>query len=159
MQGVSATPVSNRRPDATDERILRLLVRNARASYRDLGAAVGLSANAVAQRMRRLEAEGVLRGYTAVLEPSRQAALSALVHLRVAADADADACEAALAAVPAVVEVLDLAGSVDYEVRLECATQQELYAAVQAVRLAPGVTGLETRTVLRHVLDRRDRHA
>jgi DNA-binding Lrp family transcriptional regulator len=62
MQGVSATPVSNRRPDATDERIVGLLVRNARASYRDLGAAVGLSANAVAQRVRRLEAEGVLRG-------------------------------------------------------------------------------------------------
>ncbi len=92
-----------------------------------------------------------------MLDATRQAALSALVHLCVAPDVDSEACEAAIAAVPAVVEVLDLAGSVDYEVRLECATQQELYAAVQAVRLAPGVTGLETRPVLRHVLDRRER--
>lgn len=155
MQRVSSTPVSNRRPDPTDERILGILVRNARASYREIGAAVGLSANAVAQRMRRLETEGTVRGYTAVLDTSRDAPFSAVVHLQVSADGDSDACEAVLAALPAVVEVLDLAGTVDYEVRLECATREDLYAAVQAVRLAPSVTGLQTRPVLRHVLDRR----
>ena len=147
--------MSNRRGDATDERILRLLVRNARASYRQLGAAVGLSANAVAQRMRRLEDAGVLRGYTALLDPALDGpALQAVVHVRVAVDAAPEATEAGFAAVPAVVEVLDLAGTVDYEVRLRCATQQELYDAVQAVRAAPGVTGIETRPVLRHVLRR-----
>ena len=62
--------MSNRRPDATDGRILRLLVRNARASYREIGVAVGLSANAVTQRMRRMEVAGIIRGYTTLLDPA-----------------------------------------------------------------------------------------
>ena len=155
MHPVTEAPVSNRRLDPTDERILRLLVRNARASYRDLGSVVKLSANAVAQRMRRLEQAGVIRGYTTVLDPALdRPALQAVVHVRTAVDADSAAIEQAMAAVPAVVEVLDLAGSIDYEVRVRCATQAELYEAVQVVRLLPGITGIETRPVLRQVLRR-----
>src|SRR3978361_755357 len=52
------TAMSKRRPDPVDERILSLLVRNARLSWRDVGEVVGLSANAVAQRVKRLEADG-----------------------------------------------------------------------------------------------------
>lgn len=149
--------MSNRRLDATDERILRLLVRNARLSYRELGSQVGLSANAVAQRMRRLEATGVLRGYTARLDPRldpAQAGVTAVIHVQTAMDSDTTVMEAAFAALPAVVEVLDLAGPVDYEVRLRCRNQDELYDAVQVVRAVPGVVGMETRVVLRHVLRR-----
>lgn len=155
MTAVSAEPMSNRRVDPTDERILRLLVRNGRASYRDVGAAVGLSANAVAQRMRRLEGLGVIHGYTAVLDPALdRPGLAAVVHVRTVVDVDAGIVESALAAMPSVVEVLDLAGDVDYEVRLRCATQQQLYDAVQAIRLLPGITAINTRPVLRHVLAR-----
>lgn len=55
---------------------------------------------------------------------------------------------------PSVVEVLDLAGPIDYEIRLRCADQQQLYAAVQEVRALPGITAMETRPVLREVLRR-----
>jgi DNA-binding Lrp family transcriptional regulator len=50
--------------------------------------------------------------------------------------------------------VLDLAGPVDYEVRLRCRDSDELHAAVQSVRAVPGVTAMETRVVLRQVLRR-----
>jgi DNA-binding Lrp family transcriptional regulator len=80
--------------------------------------------------------------------------VSAVVSVRIAVDAVAADVEAAFAALPAVVEVLDLAGPVDYEVRLRCRDQDELYAAVQVVRGVPGVTAMETRVVLRHVLRR-----
>jgi Lrp/AsnC family leucine-responsive transcriptional regulator len=141
--------------DATDERILRLLRHNARASYRELAQAVGLSANAVAQRMRRLEAARVIQGYTTVIDPHVESpTLQAVIHLHVAVDADLAALESGLAAVPVVSEVLDLAGSIDYEIRVRCRSQAELYDAVQAVRSLPGVTDVETRPVLRHVLRR-----
>jgi Lrp/AsnC family leucine-responsive transcriptional regulator len=121
----------NRRIDATDERILRLLRRNARASYRDIGEAVGLSANAVTQRMRRLEADQVIRGYTTLLDPAVEApALLALVQVHISTGADMDELERGFAAIPAVAD------------------------AVQAVRVMPGVTDLETRLVLRQVLRR-----
>jgi DNA-binding Lrp family transcriptional regulator len=147
--------MSNRRPDPVDERILRLLVRNARTTWREVGQVVGLSANAVAQRVRRLEEQGWVRGYTAVLDPALDGpASSALVLLRTATDVDAAAVEQAMAAMPCVVEVLDLTGPVDYQVRVDHATPQELYDAVNALRALPGVTGIETRTVLREVLTR-----
>ncbi len=139
--------------DATDRRILRLLAHNARASYRDLGEAVGLSANAVTQRMRRMEQAGVIRGYTARLDPGLDGAtLQAVVHLHTAIDVDLAPLEKAIWAVPGVSELLDLAGSIDYEVRLRARSQAEIYDAVNRLRLLPGITDIETRPVLRAVL-------
>jgi Lrp/AsnC family leucine-responsive transcriptional regulator len=155
MQAVTAPYRRNRRMDAIDARILRLLVRDARASYTDLAAAVGLSANAVAQRMRRLEEARVVLGYRAVLDPALESAgVSAVVHLRTTTDADADDIEQRLSAIPEVAEILDLAGPVDYEIRLRCADQTRLYDVVQVIRGLPGVTAMETRPVLREVLRR-----
>ncbi len=105
--------------------------------------------------MRRMERLGHLRGYTAVVEtPDGALTVSAVVHLRTAIDVDADDLEARLAAMPAVVEVLDLAGDIDYQVRLRCGGQQELYDTVNAVRQLPGVAAMQTRLVLREVLRR-----
>jgi len=53
------------RLDATDWRILDELQENARISFAELGRRVGLSPPAVAERVRRLEAEGVIQGYGA----------------------------------------------------------------------------------------------
>ena len=147
--------MSNRRLDPVDERILSLLVRNARATWREVGDEVGLSANAVAQRVRRLEQEGVVRGWTVLLDPALDgAASSALVLLKVRTDADIAPLEQALAAMPRVVEVLDLSGPWDYQVRVRFVALPELYDATNALRVLPGVVGMETRTVLREVLSR-----
>ena len=147
--------MTNRRPDPVDERILRLLVRNARATWREVGDEVGLSANAVAQRVKRLEDAGWVRGYTTLLDPALDGAgASAVVLLRTATHAESRTTEDLMAAMPSVVEVLDLAGPVDYQVKVRYSTQKELYDVVQALRSLPGVTGIETRPVLREVLAR-----
>jgi Lrp/AsnC family transcriptional regulator, leucine-responsive regulatory protein len=147
--------MSNARLDPVDERILRLLVRNARATWREVGDVVGLSANAVAQRVRRLEEAGAVRGYTAVLDPALDgAADEALVLLRTTTHAAVPELEAAMAAMPQVAEVLDLAGPVDYQVRVAYASSAQLYEVVNALRALPGVVGIETRPVLRRVLRR-----
>ncbi len=147
--------MSNARLDAVDERILRLLVRNARATWREIGDVVGLSANAVAQRVRRLEQVGVVRGWTAVLDPALDGAHNtALVSLKVTTDADVAELEAGIAALASVVEVLDLSGPVDYQVRVRFRSARDLYQVTDALRVLPGVVGMETRTVLRQVLSR-----
>ena len=147
--------MSKRRPDPVDERILRLLVRNARLSWRDVGDEVGLSANAVAQRVKRLETDGWILGYTARLDPGvSEDGATALVQIRTATDVEIDDIEAEMAALPAVREILDLAGPVDYQVRVTYSTQRELYETVNALRLVKGVTAIETRPVLRDVLVR-----
>ncbi|MGB3390114.1 MAG: Lrp/AsnC family transcriptional regulator [Pseudaminobacter sp.] len=60
-----------RRPlDALDCRILAILADNARISTADLARTVGLSAPSAAERMRRLEEAGIIRGYCARIAPA-----------------------------------------------------------------------------------------
>ena len=49
--------------DKTDEKILDLLKGNARMSYQELGDAIGMSRVAAQKRVRKLEQEGIIRGY------------------------------------------------------------------------------------------------
>ena len=56
--------------DPITRRILHELTQDGRISYRELGERVGLSAPAVTERVRRLERDGVITGYTATLDPA-----------------------------------------------------------------------------------------
>src|SRR4051794_41852465 len=55
--------------DAIDRQIVALMRENSRRSFQDIGAHVALSAPAVKRRVDRLEETGVLKGYTAVIDP------------------------------------------------------------------------------------------
>ena len=54
--------------DGRDRKILALLERDARLSYADIGASVGLAASSVHDRVRKLERSGVVRGYRAEID-------------------------------------------------------------------------------------------
>ncbi len=54
--------------DEKDIEILRILARNGRATYTEIAKLVGLSDVAVMKRIRRLEKEGVIKGYTVVVD-------------------------------------------------------------------------------------------
>ena len=56
--------------DAKDWILLKALQRDARAAYAELGRLTGLSAPAAAERVRRLEDAGIIRGYHAEVEPA-----------------------------------------------------------------------------------------
>lgn len=57
--------------DRVDVQLLALLQENGRVSQHEMARAVGLSAPAVAERLRKLEERGVIRHYTAVLDPGK----------------------------------------------------------------------------------------
>src|SRR4029453_11437200 len=56
--------------DAVDQRIVALLVADARASYAEIGAKVSLSAPAVKRRVDRLRSRGIIKGFTTVIDPA-----------------------------------------------------------------------------------------
>src|SRR6204780_3678888 len=66
-----ALPCRGRRQqvEEIDRKIVSLLARNGRMSFTELARQAGLSVSAVHQRVRRLEQEGVIRGYVAVFDP------------------------------------------------------------------------------------------
>jgi Lrp/AsnC family leucine-responsive transcriptional regulator len=136
--------------DAVDGEILRLLREDARISWRDLGAAVGLSANAAAERVRRLRRAGVIRGFVAVVDPAAGGrTLQALVGVTLAPGTDSDEFSAAVARLDAVTEVLHLTGAPDYQLRVACRDTAELDALLRTLRLRLGATDTETTIVLR----------
>ena len=78
---------SNPTPDPTNARILEELQRDGRVTFAELGRRVGLSAPAVAERVQRLEDDGVILGYRAVVNPRAVGyTLSAIIRVRPAPD-------------------------------------------------------------------------
>jgi len=60
-----------RRPlDRIDGGIIKVLIENSKTSVSDIGATVGLTRNAADQRIKRMERDGVIRGYTIKYDPS-----------------------------------------------------------------------------------------
>ena len=136
--------------DSIDSEILKLLRDDGRLSWRDLGAAVGLSANAAADRVRRMRRVGVITGFAALVDPAAGGRrLEALVAVVLGPGTDSDEFAVAAAALEPVTEVLHLAGAPDYQLRVACRDTAELDQLLRALRLRLGAADTETKIVLR----------
>ena len=133
-----------------DGEILKVLREDGRISWRDLGAAVGLSANAAADRVRRLRRAGVITGFTALVDPGAGGRrLEALVGVTLGATTDSDEFATAAVRLAPVVEVLHLSGAPDYQLRVACQDTAELDALLRILRDRLGAADTETTVVLR----------
>ncbi|MCB2222752.1 MAG: Lrp/AsnC family transcriptional regulator [Actinobacteria bacterium] len=95
------------RLDDIDWEILDALQADGRAGYRELGRRIGLSAPAVAARVHKLEAAGIVSGYRAVVDPERLGLrVEAFVQLAVSGSPDAD--ERVIEAARGIPEILDV---------------------------------------------------
>ncbi|MBL8349351.1 MAG: Lrp/AsnC family transcriptional regulator [Burkholderiaceae bacterium] len=138
--------------DKIDRAILGLLVRDGRLSFRELGEAVHLSPNAVAERFRRLRATGAIRHIRATLDPvALGRALQAQIEVKLAAETAALEFETALRHLPQVVGATLMTGSFDYAVRVACTDRDELMQLTETLRRTAGVRETYTRLVLREV--------
>ena len=136
--------------DEVDSEILKLLRENGRISWRDLGASVGLSANAASDRVRRLRQAGVITGFTALVDPGAGGRrLEALVGVTVAADTDSVVFATAAAKLEPVLEVLHLSGTPDYQLRVACHDTAELDVLLRTLRKRCGAADTETTLILR----------
>jgi Lrp/AsnC family leucine-responsive transcriptional regulator len=121
---------SERQPvlDSTDWKILRELQQDARLSSNELGKRVGLSAPATAERIRKLEAAGVITGYSVQVDPAKLGMpLLALIQLR----CDQGSCllrTTTLEDFPEVLEMHKLSGSQCAVLKVALASMQHLEA-------------------------------
>ena len=135
--------------DATDLAILDALVVDARSTYGDIGAEVGLSAPAVKRRMDRLASAGVIRRYTVDLDHERLGRpLEAFTELRFSGNARVDVIAAIGADIPEVQRVFTMAGDPDALVWLRVRDVRDLKRVVDRLRGAGDVTGTKTMIVL-----------
>ena len=142
--------------DTVDREILVALMENARLSFRELGERVSLSANATAERVRRLQERGVITGFTTTLDPSSAGRnLVALIDVRLSGPGEAERFERLVGGLETITEVTHVTGRFDYQVRVACRDTTELDALIRALKTQGGVVETDTRLGLRTVVRRR----
>jgi Lrp/AsnC family leucine-responsive transcriptional regulator len=136
--------------DQTDFQILNLLRENGRASFAQLGEAVGLSPHGTADRIRRLERAGIITGFTiTVAQDGVGRGLDAFIDVSLQADTTPEAFERMVSSLPAIRELAFVTGRFDYHVRVNCRDADDLDKTVRAIRREGGAAQTETRIVLR----------
>lgn len=125
---------------------MRLLMRDGRTSFTDLGKATGLSTSAVHQRVRRLEERGVIRGYRAVVDHrSIGNSLTALISATPFDPAAPDDLPDRLRGIPEIDSCFSVAGEESYVLKVRVAGPEELEDLLARIRSAAAV---RTRTTV-----------
>jgi Lrp/AsnC family leucine-responsive transcriptional regulator len=141
--------------DEKDRDLLGLLQRDATQSYAALGEAVGLSAGAVHERVRKLRERGVIRRTTVDVDPVAVGrGVLAFVLVRAAAWIGDEPVGTALAEIPAVQEAHVIAGDASLLLKVRTATPGDLQAVLRQVYKLGGVTSTEAIVVLDTFFDR-----
>jgi Lrp/AsnC family transcriptional regulator, leucine-responsive regulatory protein len=135
--------------DATDRRILELLTTNGRISYAELARQVGLSGPATHERVAKLEASGVIRGYTALLTPEAVGlGVTAFIGIVQTADSDIDAVVADVAQIVEVDACYFLAGAESFLLKVRVPTIAELEHLIVRLNRISGIAATRTTIAL-----------
>ncbi len=141
--------------DETDRRLLRALQSRGRISNAELSDAIGLSPSACHRRVQRLENDGYIRGYVALLD-ERRIGLPTLVFVEITLIAQAEdvleAFERAVARLADVMECHLMAGTADYVLKV-VAEDAEDFARIHRQHLSrlPGVANMKSSFSLRTI--------
>lgn len=144
--------------DDVDRQVLAVLRDDGRASYATIGDRVGLSPSAAKRRMDRLVADGVIRGFTAVLDPEVVGwATEAYVQVHCRGTISPERLAQAFGQVPEVHTAATVSGTADAMLRIVAKDVRHLERALEEVReQGISIDRTETSIVLSRLIDRRD---
>ena len=141
--------------DDLDRGIIGCLLRDARATFAEIGEEVGLSAPAVKRRVDRLVASGAIRGFTAVVDPAALGwTTEAYVELYCKGTVSPEDLRRSLEGVPEVVGACTISGSADALVHMLARDVTHLEQALERVRDERNVDHTESVIVLSRLIDR-----
>lgn len=143
--------------DELDRRILLALVQDARASYAEIGAQVGLSAPAVKRRVDRLRAAGAITGFSARLSPAQLGwTTEAYVELFCRGRTSPGDIAAAARRHPEVVSACTVTGEADALLLIRAADVRHFEQVVERIGAEPFVVRTRSAIVLSRLVDRPD---
>lgn len=138
--------------DDVDRQLLKLLQQDGRTPVSRLAEAVGLSAPPVHERLKRLEAAGVIRRYTAVLDPERLGlgmTVYVAVTLHLHREGAVKRFREAVKQVPAILECHHTTGTADFLLRVVVRDTAEYeHLILTTLTRLPGVERLNSSVVL-----------
>ena len=138
--------------DAVDDNILDVLRVDGRASFSAIGRQVGLSTNATAARVRRLEKTGVIVGYRVVLAadaPENTSGLEAFIDVRLDPAEDSEAFLAWTQQVPEIRDAVHVTGAYDYLLHIKVRDTAALDRLLRSLKKHGGAAHTQTRLALR----------
>ncbi|MDT8903270.1 Lrp/AsnC family transcriptional regulator [Anaeroselena agilis] len=136
--------------DDNDCKIVDALMANARATWAELGALLGLSAPAAADRVRRLEQRGVIKGYAALLDPDAiGCGFAAFIAVTLEKPEHRAPFLAKVAALPEILECHHAAGDDDYFLKVRCTGPRHLEKLIsEELKALPGIVRTRTTVIL-----------
>ena len=141
--------------DDIDQQIVALLREDARRSFQSIGSRVGLTPPAVKRRVDRLESDGVIRGYTATIDPARFGwSTHAFVALFCEGRMAAHEVREAVGGNPEVEAAWTVAGEASAMLHVRARDTAHLEEALERIRDAPGVIRTQTQIVLSTLFER-----
>lgn len=138
--------------DNIDAGIIRCLTKDARMNASQISQQVNLSVSAVIERMKKLEASGLIRGYTAVID-ERMAGydVQALISIRLEHPKYNGDFARQVRAHECVTECFYITGDFDYMARITAGSTEELTKVLHDIKQIPGVSLTRTYVVLDNI--------
>lgn len=138
--------------DQIDSKILRCLIRDARMNASQISQQVNLSVSAVIERMKKMEASGLIKGYTAVID-EKQAGFNvqALISIRLEHPKYNQEFNCQMCSHDRVMECFYITGDFDYIARIGVSSTEELTKVLHDIKQIPGVSLTRTYVVLDNV--------
>jgi DNA-binding Lrp family transcriptional regulator len=141
--------------DAIDQQIIAQLREDSRRSFYAVGREVGLSASAVKRRVDRLLDQGVIRGFTILVDPAPgEQVVEAFVELFCRGRTNPQAIVAAVADLPQVMAAYTVSGPADAILRLRTRTIAELEGTIEMIRAHRDTERTNSVIVLSRLIER-----
>ncbi len=141
--------------DPVDEKIITLLVEDARRSFADIGGRVGLTASAVKRRVDRLRAGGAIGGFTVRLEPEALGwTVEGYVELYCRNSTSPQVIRTAIARFPEIVDASTISGEADALLRIVAADMHHFERVLEQIGAQPFVARTKSVLVLSALLRR-----
>lgn len=140
--------------DALDQKIVRLLIENARISYSDIGQEVGISRVAVKARIQALEQRGIIEEYTTIINPQKiSGAVSCYFEIETLPDTLAEVTET-LKENEAITQVYRVTGKNKLHVHAVAASSEEMEKLIrEVIDPLPGVVICSCNIILSRIKD------
>jgi Lrp/AsnC family leucine-responsive transcriptional regulator len=134
--------------DQNDARLLAILQEDGRRSYADLGSDVGMAGPSAHERVKKLEARGIIRRYAAVVDPgSLGLTVLAFTWVTQAPGTIANDLTPELALIPEIEECHHITGEADYLLKIRARDMEHLGEIVRQVQTTRHVFSTETDVV------------
>lgn len=140
--------------DDIDKKILRNLQKNARMTISDLSSEISLSMPAISERLKKLEASGVIKQYTVILDPKMlNKHLMAIMFLRFENPSHGDAFSIFVNDESEIQECFYITGDFDYSLKIITENTHTLELLLTRIKNQPGIVKTQTIIVLSAVTD------